>query len=163
MPKNNFKIKVNNSAEYEINETDCNQLDIVSLDNNTFHVLKDAKSHKATVNTSDFKNKTYQVMVNSNSYTISISNALDSLIKEMGFSIGNSKKANDIKAPMPGLILSVAVKEGQEVKEGETLLILEAMKMENAIGAPKDGVIKKVHISDGGNVEKGALLIEMEK
>lgn len=163
MPKNNFKIKVNNSAEYEINETDCNQLDIVSLDNNTFHVLKGAKSYKATVNTSDFKNKTYQVMVNSNSYTISISNALDSLIKEMGFSIGNSKKANDIKAPMPGLILSVAVKEGQEVKEGETLLILEAMKMENAIGAPKDGVIKKVYISDGGNVEKGALLIEMEK
>ncbi len=79
----------------------------------------------------------------------------------MGFTIGLGKKANDIKAPMPGIILSINVKEGQEVKEGETLLILEAMKMENAIGSPKDGVIKSIFIKSGETVEKGELLIEM--
>ena len=62
---------------------------------------------------------------------------------------------------MPGLILSVNVKEGQDVLEGETLLILEAMKMENAISAPKDGIIKAIAVKIGGTVEKGALMIEM--
>ena len=62
---------------------------------------------------------------------------------------------------MPGLILSVNVEEGQNVLEGETLLILEAMKMENAISAPKDGIIKAIAVKSGGTVEKGALMIEM--
>ncbi len=80
----------------------------------------------------------------------------------MGFSIGSAKKANDIKAPMPGLILNVNVEEGQEVEEGETLLILEAMKMENAIGAPKNGTVKSINVKSNGTVEKGELMIEME-
>ena len=79
----------------------------------------------------------------------------------MGFTIGSSIKANSIKAPMPGIILSVNVEENQEVKEGETLLILEAMKMENAIIAPKDGVIKSIFIKSGKTVDKGELMIEM--
>ncbi|MHB1148545.1 MAG: biotin/lipoyl-containing protein, partial [Lutibacter sp.] len=71
------------------------------------------------------------------------------------------KKENYIKAPMPGIILSINVMEGQEVKEGDTLLILEAMKMENAISAPKDGVIKSIFIISGKTVDKGELMIEM--
>jgi biotin carboxyl carrier protein len=80
----------------------------------------------------------------------------------MGFAIGSSIKTNSINAPMPGIILSVNVKEGQEIKEGETLLILEAMKMENAISAPNDGVIKSIFIKIGKTVDKGELMIEME-
>jgi biotin carboxyl carrier protein len=79
----------------------------------------------------------------------------------MGFSKSINKKENTIKAPMPGLILSVNVKLNQTVTEGETMLILEAMKMENAICAPKNGLIKSIHIKTGGTVEKGELLIEM--
>ena len=62
---------------------------------------------------------------------------------------------------MPGIILSVNVEENQAVKEGETLLILEAMKMENAITAPKDGIIKSIYAKSGETAEKGELLIEM--
>jgi len=62
---------------------------------------------------------------------------------------------------MPGLILSVNVKENQEVKEGEILLILEAMKMENAIESPKNGVVKSINIKVGNTVSKGALMIEL--
>jgi biotin carboxyl carrier protein len=79
----------------------------------------------------------------------------------MGFHKGASKKVNDIKAPMPGIILSVLVKENQQVKEGETLLILEAMKMENAITCPKDAIIKNITISVNQTVDKGQLLIEL--
>ena len=69
------------------------------------------------------------------------------LIKEMGFTIGSSKITNEIKAPMPGIILSILIKEGQKVKEGDTLLILEAMKMENTITSPKDAIIKSITIN----------------
>ena len=69
---------------------------------------------------------------------------------------------NDIKAPMPGLILEVNVKEGDEVKEGDYLLVLEAMKMENALTAPRDAVIKSISVEKGQTVEKNQLLIEME-
>jgi biotin carboxyl carrier protein len=62
---------------------------------------------------------------------------------------------------MPGIILSVLVKENQQVKEGETLLILEAMKMENAITCPKDAIIKNITISVNQTVDKGQLLIEL--
>jgi len=63
---------------------------------------------------------------------------------------------------MPGFILDINIKEGQEVKEGDTLLILEAMKMENAITSPNKGVVKSVNIKKGETVEKGQLMIELQ-
>ncbi|MFA9422265.1 MAG: biotin/lipoyl-containing protein [Sedimentibacter sp.] len=72
-----------------------------------------------------------------------------------------SSSASDelITAPMPGTILDIKVVEGQVVKEGDILLILEAMKMENEIVSPSDGVIKKINTSKGATVSTGALLV----
>ena len=157
-----MKVKVNESHEFEFDSSDLEKLDLLKRSASKFHVIEKNKSFAVKLEKSDFKNREYVVSVNSNSYTINISNGIDQLIKEMGFTIGSSIKANSIKAPMPGIILSVNVEENQEVKEGETLLILEAMKMENAIGAPKDGVIKSIFIKSGETVDKSELLIEME-
>ncbi len=63
---------------------------------------------------------------------------------------------------MPGLIIEVNVVEGQEVKEGDYLCVLEAMKMENSLLSPRDGIIKSVTIAIGQTVDKGDLLIEFE-
>ena len=95
-------------------------------------------------------------------YTVEIKNDLDQLIEEMGLSLGSAQQVNDIKAPMPGLILEVNVKEGDQVKEGDYLLVLEAMKMENTLTAPRDGIVKSISIANGDTVEKNQLLIEME-
>ncbi len=157
-----FKVKVDASFEYDFKSSDTDKLDILKLSNSKFHVIHNNKSFDIGIEESDFNNRRYVVSVNSNIYSVKISNHLDLLIKEMGFSVGSAKRANEIKAPMPGIILSVNVKEGQVVKEGDTLLILEAMKMENAIGAPKDGIVKSVNVKGGGTVEKGELMIEME-
>lgn len=157
----NFKVKVDQSFEFELEDSEANSLDLLKLTNSKFHLIKNNKSFEIELEKSDFNHKKYVVKVNGNSYDIKISNQLDLLIADMGFSIGSMKKANDIKAPMPGLILGVNVVEGQEVLEGETLVILEAMKMENAISAPKDGIIKTITVKSGGTVEKGALMIEM--
>ena len=64
-----------------------------------------------------------------------------------------------VVAPMPGKILDVKVKEGDSVKSGDVVAILEAMKMENEIVAPRDGVVKKVMVSPGDTVERGAPII----
>lgn len=63
-----------------------------------------------------------------------------------------------VNAPMPGTILRVDVKAGQNVKSGDTLMVLEAMKMENEILAPKDGVVSSVAVKQGDSVQTGALL-----
>jgi len=64
---------------------------------------------------------------------------------------------------MPGIILEVNISAGDEVKKGDFICVLEAMKMENTLTAPRDGVIKSVNITKGETVDKGKLLIELEK
>lgn len=66
-----------------------------------------------------------------------------------------------VNAPMPGNILDVKVKPGDSVKAGDTLLILEAMKMENEISAPQDGTIATIDVRKGDVVDSGALLCTM--
>lgn len=68
----------------------------------------------------------------------------------------------DIKAPMPGLILDILVKPGQELVKGDAILILEAMKMENVIKAEGNGVVKEVLLEKGAAVEKNQVIIEMQ-
>ena len=64
-----------------------------------------------------------------------------------------------VNAPMPGTILKVNVTQGQAVKEGQVLVVLEAMKMENEIMAPKSGTVNQVLVSKGASVETGAPLV----
>jgi acetyl/propionyl-CoA carboxylase alpha subunit len=65
-------------------------------------------------------------------------------------------------APMPGLIVRVSVSPGDEVRAGQGMVVMEAMKMENELRAPADGRVKVVRVAPGQAVEKGALLVELE-
>ncbi|WP_347921733.1 acetyl-CoA carboxylase biotin carboxyl carrier protein subunit [Pontimicrobium sp. SW4] len=157
-----YTLKSNSGHEFKLNASDISKTDIIRLSKSKYHVLHNNKSIVTETIESDFNTKTYKIKVNNNIYNINISNILDDLIKEMGFKIGISKLVNEIKAPMPGLILEISVKIGQEVKEDDTLLILEAMKMENIITSPRDGIIKNISVTKGNAVDKNELLIEFE-
>ena len=157
-----YTLSVNNSNSFELTESDLGNLDAVSIAENKFHILKDSKPFKAEIIAADFISKKYTVKINNNTYEVSIANELDALIKSMGIERGRSKVVNAIKAPMPGLILEISVVVGQEVKENDPLLILEAMKMENSFLSPRDGVIKHIAVTIGNAVDKGHLLIEFE-
>ena len=67
---------------------------------------------------------------------------------------------NKILAFIPGTIQKILVKEGMEVRPGDSLLILEAMKMRNELLSPVQGVVKKIHVSEGDRIPKGHLLME---
>jgi biotin carboxyl carrier protein len=157
-----YKIKVNDSFQFDLDKEQVSRLDAVDMDAKTFHVLHENKPYKAEILSADFNHKTYTVKVNNNSYTVAISNDLDQLIHELGFEVGLTKQINAIKAPMPGLILEISVVVGQTVKENDSLLILEAMKMENSFLSPRDGIIKSISVGLGDAVDKGQLLIEFE-
>ena len=157
-----FKALVNGTYQFPFSQKDIESSDAVSLDLENYHLLSENKSYRGEIIDSDFNAKKYTVSINGNTYQVDIQNDLDLLIKEMGFEVGSSKQVNAIKAPMPGLILEINVSEGQEVQEGDALLILEAMKMENSFYSPRSGTIKSIAIQKGQAVDKGQLLIEFE-
>lgn len=159
---NSYKLHVNNTTTFDLSESDLINLDAVKVEKSKFHVLKNHKPYTAEIISADFISKKYTVNVNNNIYEVAIDGALELLIKGLGIERGRTKVVNAIKAPMPGLILEINVEVGQTVKENDSLLILEAMKMENSFLSPRDGVIKSIAVSKGVAVDKGQLLIEFE-
>jgi biotin carboxyl carrier protein len=157
----NFKINVNKSFNYDLKKSDLEQLNLLKLSKNKLHLINKNKPYIVEIVKENFSSKKYVLKINANTYTVEISNQLDILINEMGFSSNNNKTINNIKAPMPGIILNVLVKNNQKVQKGDNLLILEAMKMENTISAPRNGTVKFVHVKKGNTVEKGKLLFEI--
>ncbi len=107
--------------------------------------------------------KKYRVNVNNTLYEIEIEQ-----INESDITTSTPKPATTpsegekIASPMPGTILNIHVNAGDMVKEGQILMILEALKMENEIMAPRDGKIASIHVSKGASVESGTLLCVME-
>lgn len=160
--KHLLKAKVNEEHEFEFEQEQIQNLDVQKTSSGAYHLLVNDKSVASEIVASDFLNRSYTVKINSNLYQVKISNQLDVLIKDMGLSLSANQIINEIKAPMPGMILDVSVEVGQEVIEGDSLLVLEAMKMENTIMAPRDAVIKSITVKKGKTVSKNEVLIEME-
>ncbi len=84
-------------------------------------------------------------------------------IRELSGAGGAHAGPANLIAPMPGLIVRVNVSEGDVVRSGQGLVVMEAMKMENELRAPANGTVRKVLASPGKTVEKGALLLELER
>jgi len=128
--------------------------------NNSFLILKDHQSFRAEILNIDTSSKTATIKIEKSIFEIELKDKMDMLLEKMGISNLDSAQVNDMKAPMPGLILDILVTPGQEVKKGDQLLILEAMKMENVLKAPGDGTVSSIEVAKGDSVEKGQVLIK---
>ena len=134
--------------------------DLVKISNQFFHVLIKNESYRAEVIKADAVAKSFQLKINGKVYEVTLKDRFDILLEKMGLNNGLAGKANNIKAPMPGLIVDLRVKPGDHVNPGDALLILEAMKMENMIKATAPSVVKTVKVAKGDSVEKNQVLIE---
>ena len=102
------------------------------------------------------------VRVNGVVQTLQVLNQQQLLLESMGMTAGVETQEKHVESPMPGKILQVMVSPGAEVGEGDSLLVLEAMKMENVIRAPRAGIIDEVQARVGEAVEKAAVLVTYE-
>ena len=134
--------------------------DVSTVREGYFHILLNNASYRAEVVEIDTAAKRVVVKVNGTAYPVIIKDKFDLLLEKMGMNATAGARVNHVRAPMPGLIIQMKVKDGDEVKAGDTLLILEAMKMENIIKAPGDATVKSVKVRMGDGVEKNQILIE---
>ena len=145
MKKFKFKIQGN---KYDVN--------IINVEDNIAEVEVNGATYSVEVDKVISQSKTPK-LVRANSVP-----STESAKSEQRTSSPTSPKgAGFIKSPLPGVILQVYVREGDIVKVGAKLLMLEAMKMENNINADKDGVIKSIKVKTGDSVLEGDILIEI--
>ncbi len=164
-----YKVTVEN-AVYEVNSENGNfsienksfEADILEFKEGKFHIISDHKSYTAEILSFDTEEKSFQIRVNNNIYSVAVQDRFDQLLKQMGIDGAAGKKINDIKAPMPGMVLQVMVESGQVIKKGDAIVVLEAMKMENILKSPSDGVVKKVHVIKGDKVEKNQVMVFLD-
>ncbi|WBA40592.1 biotin/lipoyl-containing protein [Hymenobacter canadensis] len=134
--------------------------DLVVLGPGRFHVLHDGRSYVAEVVSADYATKSFQFKLNGQQLEVQAKDRFDLLLDKLGMNNAAASKVNELKAPMPGLIVDIRVAPGQQVQKGDPLLVLEAMKMENILKAPGDGTVGAIKIGLRDNVTKGQVLIQ---
>jgi len=134
--------------------------DIVDLGAGRFHILYEGRSYNAEVVTIEHATKTIVLKLNGQRVELNAKNRFDLLLERLGMSNEAAAKVNELKAPMPGLIVDIRVVPGQAVLKGDPLLVLEAMKMENILKAPADGTVSNLKIALRDNVQKGQVLVQ---
>jgi len=133
----------------------------VKLAPNKYHVIINHKSYNIELLEKSENGKTMRILVNGIKQEIAIKDKYDALLSQLGMDKLMTTKNNNIKAPMPGLVLRIMAKVGDQVKKGDALLVLEAMKMENIIKADGEGIVKRIAVEPKQVVEKNTLLIEL--
>ena len=162
MINNNYSLRVNEKFDHSINADSLVNLDILKLANGNLHFLHEGTSYMATITSVDLDQKTVILRIGPEKFTVKVADSFDKLVEKMGLDINVTHQINEIKAPMPGLVLSIEITEGQDVVKGDTLLVLEAMKMENVIKSPGEGKVKSIFVKKGKPVDKGEILLEFE-
>jgi biotin carboxyl carrier protein len=155
-----FKVTVGEKI-IELPAQAAQDLDVVKSPDGNWHVLSAGKAFQIEMVSEDQRSKTFSFKINGALYTAKIADKYDRLIDQLGMKTATAQRINAIRAPMPGLVLEVAVSIGQVLAKGDKVLILEAMKMENVLKAAGEGTVKAIHVQKGSAVEKGTLLIEL--
>ena len=145
----NIRVLQNNSEQ---------KIDCVALSSNSFSLILNSHTYYLTITP---QLDGYEVTVDNYTHFVQIKNELELLLEKFGMHSEASNHNDEIHAQIPGLVSHIFVKEGDSVKAGAKLCILEAMKMENEITSPKNGMITRIHIVSGDNVEKGNLIMEI--
>lgn len=154
-----YTVDINDQYSFELSDKDVANADIISSGNNQYHLIHEGKSLEFEVKSLDMETKTLQIRSRGKIYNVKIKDQLDHLISNLGLEVDDQGADSDVTAPMPGLVLDLFVKTGDEVEADDQLLILEAMKMENVIKAPGKGIVDEVKIEKGDGVEKGQVMV----
>jgi len=136
------------------------EVDFVSVSGQpVYSMIADGKSHEAYVREGD---EEWQVLLRGRLYPVKVEDEREKRLRAAaGGGVAETGEFH-LKAPMPGLVVAIPVTEGQEIKKGQVLLILESMKMQNELKAPRDGVINRIKVKPGESVEQKQALLSVQ-
>ena len=124
-----------------------------------YSLILDGKSHESYVAQGDHD---WQVLIRGRLYPVTVEDEREKRLRSAaGGGVAETGEFH-LRAPMPGLVVTILVGEGQEIKKGQVLLILESMKMQNELKSPKAGVIKEIRVTEGAAVSAGDILATIE-
>jgi biotin carboxyl carrier protein len=123
-----------------------------------YSLILDGKSHESYIARAD---DDWQVLLRGRLYPVTVEDEREKRLRAAaGGGVAESGEFI-LKAPMPGLVVAVPVNEGQEVKKGQVILILESMKMQNELKAPRDGTVQRIKVKAGESVEQKQTLLSV--
>ena len=149
----------NNEYVIKINDNEY-QIKLLALDSKGIEFILDQKYHK--VKYLDNTTNQMNLVIDNVPITLNMHSKFDEIVYKNsgGAAAGNEQLA--LKSQIPGKVVSIAVGEGDSVKQGDVVCTLESMKMQVAVKSHKDGSIKSIKIKQGGSVAKGDIIAEIE-
>jgi biotin carboxyl carrier protein len=124
-----------------------------------FSLILDGKSYEAFVY---FEEGEWKVMLHGTLYPVLVEDEREKRLRQ-AFGGGVTQTSEyHLKAPMPGMVVSIPVEEGQQINKGDALLILESMKMQNELRSPRSGKVARIRVKPGDNAEKKQTLLSVE-
>ena len=151
-----FKIDINRENELVLDDVP-QELDLRPIDDaGLYSMLIANKSYEALVEEADGE---YRVLINGVLYNVQVSDERAKRLAEAAGAFASTSGEMQMKSPMPGLIVAGPIAEGDVVKKGQVVLILESMKMENELKAARDGTISAIKVQPRQAVEQGQVLL----
>lgn len=159
--KSTFTVEAGNTDSEVIINGKSYQADLKADGGRKFHFLLNNKSYSIEVVDDSLSGEPI-IKVNGNVYRPRVKSETDLLLERLGMNSKTKKEIKELKAPMPGLVVEYRVSPGDKVKEGDPLVVLEAMKMENILKAPGEATVKSLVQEKGNAIDKNAILITFE-
>jgi biotin carboxyl carrier protein len=148
-----------NASQYTFQLIDADNITLIDSEVNNQIILDNNKSKLVSVKGVDHELKRYQIQIDGRIYHVQISDEVDQQILTMNLKSKRSNQLKELRAPMPGLVRQVNVQAGDQVDAGDSLFILEAMKMENLLKSPVNGKVSDIFVKPGESVEKNQILL----
>lgn len=155
-----FEVDNNPTGDKLLIDGTEHSVDLFEVSPGRFNMIIDGKSRMIEV--VEREEKEAILKVDGQIVELGIKNETDLLLERLGMNISSKKEVKELKAPMPGLVLDILVSPGDDISEGDALIVLEAMKMENILKAPSVAKVKSIEVEKGQALDKNAILIKFE-
>lgn len=151
-----FEFEINGEDEILV-DGDHVAIDFRSIaGQSVYSMLVNGRSYEALVQVED---DNLQVLLRGRLYIVTVEDERQIRLREASSPQTLQHGDFHLKSPMPGLIISIHVSEGQEVSKGDRLIVLESMKMQNELKAPREGIVRSIRVSSGENVDQDQVLL----
>ena len=155
-----WNVKVLSDKELLVDEKKYNY-ELIPVCNNSYFLKLNNEVFELT--SEKLNNEVFKILLNGNDFDVTIRTALqEKAFRLLENSAVSQQHHLDVKAPMPGMILKIRKKAGEKIEQGESVIILEAMKMENDLKASASGIIENIFVKEGSAVEKGTVLFSIK-